>query len=168
MANRIVIGIDPGLSGALCLLHDGGKPSFIDMPTQMSAKTGKQLIDCERLSAFLRGIKTLHNGAYITAVIEAVGMRPINSRGSDQKAAIGYGMILGIVTALRIDHQTVQPQTWKKHHGLIGTAKDAARVLALAKFPEEAGLWLNRKKDNGRADALMIALWAHETEAWIS
>lgn len=47
---------------------------------------------------------------------------------------------------------------WKRRFGLIGQDKDAARLLAIQRFPATA-FQLQRKKDNGRADALLIALW---------
>jgi len=63
---------------------------------------------------------------------------------------------------LGIPLDLVAPATWKRHFHLLGTAKDAARVLALARFPS-AGRSLSRKKDSGRADALLIALWFENT-----
>lgn len=51
------------------------------------------------------------------------------------------------------------PAVWKRRFGLIGQDKDAARLLAIQRFPA-AALQLQRKKDNGRADVLLIALWA--------
>ena len=46
--------------------------------------------------------------------------------------------------------------------GLIGTDKDAARLLAIKRFPS-AEPQLRRKKDSGRADALLLALWHENT-----
>lgn len=48
---------------------------------------------------------------------------------------------------------------WKRRLGLIGQDKDVGRLLAIQRFPSAAHL-LRRKKDHGRADALLIALWA--------
>ena len=52
-----------------------------------------------------------------------------------------------------------EPASWKRRFGLTGQDKDAARLLAIQRFPA-AALQLQRKKDNGRADALLIGLWA--------
>ena len=45
-----------------------------------------------------------------------------------------------------------------------GVDKDAGRQLAIARFPSAADQ-LRRKKDGGRADALLLALWANTTDA---
>ena len=51
----------------------------------------------------------------------------------------------------------VAPQQWQRHHG-IGGAPDAARQRAVQLFPDVSAL-LGRKKDNQRADALLIAAY---------
>lgn len=172
MANRIVIGIDPGLSGALCLLKDGGDPIFIDMPVIESKRKGSKKpyrnTDRFALSKLVHNLRKFMHGTHFFSAVEVATTRPGEGGASTLKIGTGYGILLGVLAGAGIEHCTVTSQAWKKHHGLIGASKDGARQLALAKFPEQAGLWLNRKKDNGRADALMIALWAHETEAWIS
>lgn len=166
MTHHITIGIDPGLSGALCFLEDGCNPKFMDMPC-IDFKD-RQRICALVLSSILRGERGnyAYSGANYFAVTEIPFCRKGESGMAGQRSGINYGIILGVLDALSIQRVEVRPQTWKKHHGLIGTEKDDARKLALKKFPDY-GVWLSRKKDNGRADALWIAKWAYETEAWI-
>lgn len=52
--------------------------------------------------------------------------------------------------------ELVTPQQWKRHHGLLGADKDAARAVASRMFP---GASLARTRDVGRADALLIAAY---------
>jgi len=66
------------------------------------------------------------------------------------------GIIEGILAAEKIPMVLVTPQKWKKRAGIIGKEKDAARTLALQLYPQIAS-HLDRKKDVGRADALLIA-----------
>ena len=68
------------------------------------------------------------------------------------------GVLDGVLAALGIQSIKVLPQRWKKATGLTGRDKDASRTLALALYPEMAKQ-LRRKKDSGRADALLIASW---------
>jgi crossover junction endodeoxyribonuclease RuvC len=161
MTLRVTLGFDPGNSGALAVLHDGVPAAFHDMPT-MERKGGRD-VDPFALAAVLRGVIHSSPGAHVHAVVERVAMRSYNSRGSDQQAGIGVGTIRGVLGALGIRWTDVYAQTWKRHHGLLGTSKDAARIYATRKWPHIAHS-LSRKRDNGRADAALIGAWAWETE----
>ena len=66
---------------------------------------------------------------------------------------MGYGAIQGVLAGLCVPLHLVTPQKWKKHQGLIGKDKDCARTLAQQLYPEAS---LARKKDIGRADAILI------------
>jgi len=161
-ALRLTIGIDPGIQGSLVVLADGVPLQFIDMPTRPRATSGNE-VDGFRLAAIVRGILQQARGAHVMAALEAVAMRPTNSRGSDQRAGEGLGVIKGVLAALGVRWVNVQPQVWKRHFGLLRTEKDIARQYAMNRFPSHA-IHLVRKRDNGRGDAALIALWAWETE----
>jgi hypothetical protein len=68
----------------------------------------------------------------------------------------GYGMWIGIVAALEIPYTLVTPQAWKKELMQGIKDKDAGRLRAMQLFPAY-NEWLVRKRDIGRADALLIA-----------
>lgn len=165
---RLTIGVDPGIQGALMVLGDGEPLACIDMPTRLRKPTaaGKSRgneVNGAALAARLRGLMQQHRGAHVMACIEHIAMRDTNSRGSDQKAGDGVGIVKGVMDALGIGWVEVYPQTWKRHHGLIGTPKDTSRIMAMQLWPSHAQ-WLRRKRDCDRADALLIALWAWQTE----
>lgn len=161
-AFRITLGVDPGISGAIVVLADGEPVQFIDMPTYERANGGNE-VDPFQLSAVLRGLMPLHRGAFFSACLEVIATRPTNSRGLDQRAGEGYGIVKGVLGSLGIRWCEVRPQVWKKYYGLIGTEKDVARQYCVERFTTVASC-MQRKKDNGRADALLIARWAWETE----
>jgi hypothetical protein len=71
----------------------------------------------------------------------------------------GVGVIDGICGALQLRVTYPTPQKWKKRAGLIGKDKDQARTRALELYPH---LDLHRKKDVGRADAILIAHYGSE------
>ncbi len=148
------IGVDPGLSGALAWVW--GDPSLntvVDMPTVSVKRNGKNKkdIDYERLGQLLSliNIKT-------TAYIEKVGSMPGQGLSSTFAFGKATGAVIGSIATLLIPFTEVSPISWKKHFGLTGKNKDAARLLAIEKFPNLANQ-LKRKKDCGRADALLIA-----------
>lgn len=162
MTLRLVLGCDPGQSGAIAVLADGEPTGFIDMPT-MPRKAGGFEVNAASLAAQLRGILQQHRGAYVMAVVEQVGSMPRQGLASTFRFGQSDGILRGVLAALGIGYITVSPVKWKNHYGLTGQVKDAARTLAIRRFPNVADE-LARKKDGGRADALLIALWAHGTE----
>jgi len=145
----ITIGIDPGLTGAVAIYRQNGIWLY-DMPL-CSKLTGKgQQVNLAALAELLRGIGDAD------CWLEQVG--PMPGQGVTSMFGFGrtVGQIEGVVSALGLPVRYVTPQKWKKPLGLIGRDKDAARTLAIQRFPEIAAK-LSRKKDGGRADALWIA-----------
>jgi len=146
----VIIGIDCGISGAIAFLNDNG--SFIsvhDMPVM--AGTGKrQQVNAAELAKILR----LCGG---TAHVERVSAMPKQGVSSMFSFGTSYGIVLGVLAALQIPVVLVTPQSWKKNAGLGGKEKDYARAKAQQLFPMAE---LGRKKDIGRADALLIARYS--------
>jgi hypothetical protein len=75
----------------------------------------------------------------------------------------GAGIIRGLCEILngRAHTYRVAPITWKKTHNLVGTEKDAARLRLLEYHGDIVASCLTRKKDSGRADAILIAEHGH-------
>jgi len=59
---------------------------------------------------------------------------------------------------MKIAYTLVAPATWKRALGGIPAEKDAARARASQLMPSASGYWA-RKKDDGRAEAALIAFW---------
>ena len=146
------VGVDPGNTGAIALLS-GADIDIWDMPV-MKTKDGKNTLDLYRLAAMIRLINkiSLQGDVYI----EKVHSMPSQGVSSTFKFGYSYGAVCGQVTSTFGRFIDVTPQKWKKHFNLIGEDKDASRLLALELFPKAANK-LKRKKDHGRADALLIA-----------
>ena len=161
MTLRITIGIDPGLSGSIVTLADGVPDEVHDMPTVMHGDWKE--VDGTRLAAILRGIAIKHSGAYVSACVEKVGARPTDGGTSAFRFGESSGKVKAVLEALRIPYSRVVPAVWKHHFRLLKQDKDASRLLAIKLFPSAADQ-LKRKKDNGRADALLLALWHDSTQ----
>ncbi|WP_161795366.1 hypothetical protein [Xanthomonas sp. MUS 060] len=161
MSMRLTIGIDPGLSGALAALIDGEAGPIIDMPT---AQVGDwREIDARAVAVWIREQRAAHPAAQVSACIEKVGARPGDGGTSAFRFGDTYGGLRAVLQVLGISYTRVIPAVWKRRFGLLGQEKDAARQLALQRFPTAAAA-LKRKKDDGRADALLIALYHENTE----
>jgi len=146
----MIIGIDPGISGALALLDDDGQLVDVkDMP--IMAGTGKrQQINGAELSKMLISMSHDVSGAYL----EHVSAMPKQGVSSMFSFGMSYGIVLGILAALQIPVLLVTPRAWKKRAGLEKKEKDACRTLMQQLYPAAP---LGRKKDIGRADAIAIA-----------
>lgn len=144
------IGIDPGLTGAIAFVHDG-RVLLVDMPVSGRLCGKGQEINpsaVERLLAAADKPATV----YIEAVhaMPGQGVRSVFSFGDS------HGVLRAVAACLELPIVWVPAQRWKKRAGLIGKDKDCSRTLAISRHPELAAQ-LERKKDIGRAEALLIA-----------
>lgn len=161
MTMRLTFGVDPGLTGALATLIDGEPGPVLDMPTVEVDGWGE--VDARSVVVFIRELRAAHPGAYVSACIEKVGARPGDGGTSAFRFGQTAGKLQAILEVLGIPATRVVPAQWKRSFSLLRQDKDAARLLAIARFPSAQKV-LSRKKDNGRADALLIALWHENTQ----
>ena len=156
--NSWILGVDPGLSGCMAMLHKGAVDVF-DIPTTTRTvnKKEKRQIDPYQLSAWLEIQRPLIK----FAVVEQVGTMPGQGVTSAFNFGFTTGCIHGIIAACGIEIRTVSPQVWKRKYGLIGQNKDASRGEASRRFPEFTHLW-QLKKHDGRAEAALLALYGSE------
>ncbi len=151
-----IIGIDPGAGGAIAILERGGRLVHVfDMPAVEVVTGGKakRRVSPEMLAAELR----LYNVDGTVAFIEQVGAMP--GQGVSSMFAFGeaFGLAKGVLAGLAIPVQSVTPGKWKKALQL-NAGKDGARAKAAALWPEQAGEF-RRVKDDGKAEAALIAYW---------
>jgi crossover junction endodeoxyribonuclease RuvC len=153
-----VVGIDPGLSGALAVFDLKAKLLAVhDMPTVTvkSGKSEKRQLSESMLAGILRRAQPDH------AFLEFVSAMPGQGVTSMFNFGLGYGAIRGVLAALDIPMTTVTPVKWKRDLGLA-QGKDAGRARAAQLYPEFADLFM-RVKDDGRADASLLAWWGAQT-----
>lgn len=162
MTHRLTIGGDPGQSGAIALLADGEFAGFVDMPV-MPRRAGGFEVDAARLAELLRESLARHPGAFRVGVLESVGAMPKQGVTSVFRFGESFGCLKGVFGALGIPYQLVHSSRWKGVFSLRGVDKDVARTVAIQRHPRAASA-LSRKKDVGRADALLIATWGHLNE----
>ena len=147
-----VIGIDPGASGAIALLVQGVLVSVHDMPTVTVErnKAQKRQVCPAGLSLLMQHLDP-HK-----AIVEKVGAMPGQGVSSMFSFGRSVGIIEGVLAAKQIPVTFVTPQSWQKLSG-AAKGKDGSRQRVMELFPREAHLFA-RVKDDGRADAVLIAL----------
>lgn len=179
----IVIGIDPGITGGVAVIEDGQFNTVYDIPQQDKGKPvrkrnkagvmvtrQKKEIDPWALGEILDEWKTLQPHIFIEQVSAgAFGQgRDGEQRTQGVVSAFGFGDSFGVIRTVcssivgRENLHFVRPQEWKKLRGLVGVEKDVARQSALVWY-SAATSYLGRKKDIGRADAIMIADYGYHS-----
>lgn len=150
----IVLAIDPGAKGALAFFDPkAGTLEIVDTPT-VEVKRGAKLkteISAQMLAAIIQARKPTE------AVVEKVGAMPGQGVSSMFQFGRGVGMIEGVLAALGIPVTYTAPQTWQKAVG-ARAGKDGNRQRAAELFPAYASTF-SRAKDDGRADAALMAWW---------
>jgi len=160
----MILGFDPGITGAIAEYHPDGGIVLHDMPTTAKL-TGKGFkVNEDLLCNLLDSIGV--PDIYCAFVEQVNAMPPIGGNRSAGATSMfgfgeGFGIIKGCLAGLGVRREYVAPATWKKQFGLLKKEKDAARTFALQRFPHVSNE-LKRKKDIGRADALLIASYGHD------
>ena len=153
----IIIGIDPGITGALAKVGITGLLRVDDMPTL--EKPGKTKVRREICGDGLTDLITDYLKGYslneVVCVVEFVSSNPGQGVASVFSLGHSAGVIAGVLAAKGVTTEYVTPSRWKASCGL---GRDKAESIAAAKalFPN-AEQWLKRKKDHNRAEAIMLA-----------
>ena len=156
----IIIGIDPGVSGAICILTNGKITEIYEMPTMIDGKKNKKQVNGAEVTNIIN--KELVNEKDINVVIEHVSAMPGQGVTSMFNFGQSFGVLKGICAALKLPVHFIRPVKWKKHFNLINTEKDASRTKVIEVFPYISSK-ISKKKDANKADAILIARFFHET-----
>jgi len=150
-----IIGIDPGLSGAVAVLTGSDSLRILDMPTVTVERNGKskRQVSASELAEIIYTLKSDDCHVFVERVgaVSGQGVTSVFSFGRS------FGMIEGILAAFKLPVTYVAPATWVKAVGR-GQGKDASRARAMELFPNNQADF-KRVKDDGRSDAALIAYW---------
>lgn len=175
----IVVGIDPGLSGACAVLDHNGLRALFDLPTMQDPIAGpaakiKTKIDARALVRELR--KLCPPGEPVKSVLEAIRpMAPKKDGGKDHTAQSQgsllrtLGTVETVLECLGWAPEYVPPQTWKRKFGLIEPGltqtQRKRKSLECARRLYPRCNQIARAADHNRAESLLIAHWFQETRA---
>jgi crossover junction endodeoxyribonuclease RuvC len=148
----IILGIDPGLSGAVATLDTiGCWVTVADIPVFEVRRGGKKRhdIDGRGLCRLIAAAKPGH------AYVEQAQAMPKQSAYATGIFFQVYGEVRGILTGLGVPFTIVHPKTWKLALH-VPAEKDGARARASQLLPQAAHCWPLKKHD-GRSEAALIA-----------
>jgi crossover junction endodeoxyribonuclease RuvC len=152
---NLILGIDPGLDGALALLSPSGKLIAVhDLPTLPDGPAGRRRVSPALLVDVLARLHAGH------AYVELVTSRPTDGHQSAFSFGVTRGLLEGCLAALAVPCTMIAPPSWKRLIGLPPgreNAKALSRAEACRRWPAHAGMFA-RVRDNGRSDACLIGL----------
>jgi crossover junction endodeoxyribonuclease RuvC len=149
-----ILGIDPGLDGAIAVLTEAGELVAIhDMPTLLDGAKGRRAVNPALFASIVRSTQASR------AHCELIGPRPTDGT----TGAFGFGrtrgIIEGVLAAAGIPLEMIAPPVWKRVSSIAPGKenKDSARSVAISRWPSQAALFA-RKCDCDRAEAALIGL----------
>ena len=155
-----IIGIDPGLSGAIAVLENNKVLNIFDMPVMPEGKKNKRQLNSAHLVSLIK--ENISTSEEVAIVVERVNAMPGQGVTSMFNFGQTFGAIKGICAALELPIFFIRPAKWKKHFELINSSKDSSRTKAIEMYPKLSGD-LAKKKDVNKSDAILIARFFSET-----
>ena len=155
-----IIGIDPGLTGAIAIMENNKVLSMFDMPVMSDGKKNKRQLNSAQLVKILND--NILKNEEISVVVEQVNAMPGQGVTSMFNFGQTFGAIKGVCAALELPIFFVRPSKWKKHFELINSSKDSSRTKAIEMYPLFSEN-LSKKKDVNKSDAILIARFYSET-----
>ena len=147
MTPQTVIGIDPGLTGAIAAVDadTGALLHVSDMPVYdgcVDAIAVAELLEAENVAAVW---------------LEVAQTRPGQGAPGVLRMGRNYGVLIGTIGALRLPLHHVTAAVWKRRIG-VGADKETSLRRARELWPLHAHEFA-RKRDDGRAEAALIAVY---------
>ncbi len=155
-----IIGIDPGLSGAIAVLENNKVLNMFDMPVMSEGKKNKRQLNSAQLVKLIKD--NISKNEDISVIVEQVNAMPGQGVTSMFNFGQTFGAIKGVCAALGLPIYFVRPSKWKKHFELINSSKDSSRTKAIEMYPSLSDN-LAKKKDVNKSDAILIARYYSET-----
>ena len=155
-----IIGIDPGLTGAIVIMQNNKVLDIIDMPVMAEGKKNKRQLNSAQLVSIIK--KNIQSNEEVAVVVEQVNAMPGQGVTSMFNFGQTFGAIKGVCAALELPIFFVRPSKWKKYFELINASKDSSRTKAIEMYPSLSN-HLAKKKDVNKSDAILIARYFNET-----
>jgi len=147
-----LLGIDPGLTGAMAIIDGDTLVKVHDMPVQGGEIEGRQLYEMLFLLQSMDPVERCY--------IEQLQPMPKNGSQSNYTNGLSFGICVTVLKIVGLSFERVRPSVWKSQSGLTGKDKHASLALARELWPEQLDN-LHLVKHHNRAEAALIARWGY-------
>lgn len=152
----ISLAIDPGITGAIALFHGTEFRDVWDMPIRPGRRSGgRKRRKRNEVDPWAFADLVKRSGAH-QAFLEDVHAMPRDGIVGAFSFGRGLGVLEGVLAANEVDTIFVHPNEWTSRFSVYD--KDHARRI-VAKTLRRHATMFERKKDSGRADAVLIGLF---------
>lgn len=161
-----VLGIDPGLKGALCLMKDNTISSILPMPIKNI--NNSSFIDLNPIKKWALGIKAFYHIDKV--VIEKQMVVSKQGLASSGKTMYQFGLLEGLFEGLNLNPIIVTPKQWQKiifkqvdEDNITEYNYSDTKLYSIAYVEQKFGSNVlfttarQRKPSDGIADAICIA-----------
>lgn len=157
MIKKNYIGLDPGVNGGIVVMNSDHQ--IIDKIVMPVMGGTKKDYDVQTLVKFLT---TYNKNSF--AILERAQPQFRDGRKQAFKTGFGFGVLEGVLTALKIPFQIVAPKSWQKKvfEGLnTDDTKVASILFCQRKWPDEDWRASQRckKAHDGMTDAACMAYY---------
>ena len=159
---RFVVGIDPGLTGAVAVLGTDGTIIRVEDTPSFLLEGKRRDFNVPGMVNLLDHGDDLDDLVHETHVfIERQQSRPEQGVASVFKIGYGFGLWVGMLSFVHVPYSIVSPQTWQRvmYQGAVGEGKERSLLIASRLWP---GLVIPKTRHD-RADALLIAEYGRRT-----
>ena len=139
-----IIGIDPGLSGAIAVLEDKKVLGIYEMPVMAEGKKNKRQLNSAQLVDIIKN--NIIKSEEIAVVVEQVNAMPGQGVTSMFNFGQTFGAIKGVCAALELPIFFVRPSKWKKYFDLINSSKDSSRTKVIEMYPSLSSQLTKKKR----------------------
>jgi len=153
----MLIGVDPGIKGALAFFYDDGRERVFDLPVRQKKTGGNEVDPCGLQIILRRNVPADEKGLVVMESSHAFmgsGKR-VGSMASQASLAATKAVIAAVCELSGMDIAYVTPQAWQAFFGIRKTdsedTKDQSLRIARQLYPE-----IKLTKTSGRPDALLI------------
>lgn len=154
MTLRLILGVDPGALGAVAWVDEFGALIAVEDTPTVAVRSGKTLKNRIAVLLFV-ALVTARRPDH--AVVETAGAMLGQGISSTYVFDHGAGLLEGALAGMLVPVSGGTPSVWKKSMKLTSD-KGLARQMAMRFWPAMANRFA-QAKDDGRAEAALIALW---------
>ncbi|WP_250518616.1 hypothetical protein [Caballeronia sp. ATUFL_M1_KS5A] len=157
----LIVGIDPGVKGALAFLGADGALKVHDMPIRQAMRTGKVKNEVDPV-----GLQKLVRSGVPADQTALVVMEDLNTFAGGSVQTMGSleatkAVIRTVMELNRLDVAFISPRVWQSFFGIKRTQSSDTKEQSLKIARELYGRdHCPLQKHDGRADAILIARYA--------
>jgi hypothetical protein len=121
------------------------------------------MYDVKGIVNFFQSLMLKHMDTQIFVCLEKSYTRPVQGIRSAFNTGYGYGIMQGVLEALKISYMTVTPQVWMKEFEINSKNEKGSILFCQRKYPNEKWTATDRckKSHDGMCDAAVISLYCY-------